>query len=89
MRAVVRSRRFRNEVKRLKRLGFEMKELYAVVDLLAEEGELPPGYRPHLLTHEWDGVWECHIEPDWLLIYEVTDREVILHRTGTHSELFG
>jgi mRNA interferase YafQ len=41
-----------------------------------------------LLTGEWGGVWECHIEPDWLLIYEVTDREVILIRTGTHSELF-
>ena len=89
MRAVVRSNRFRSELKRLKRRGFSMAELYAVIDLLAEDGELPPGYRPHKLAREWDGVWECHIEHDWLLIYEVTDKEVILHRTGTHSELFG
>ena len=89
MRAVVRGTRFRNELKRLKRRGFNMAELYAVVDLLAEDGELPLRYRPHKLTREWDGIWECHIEGDWLLIYEVTDKEVILHRTGTHSELFG
>ena len=44
--------------------------------LLAEIGTLPPGYRPHELSGEWKGVWECHIEPDWLLIYNVTDEEV-------------
>ena len=38
---------------------------------------------------EWKGVWECHIDPDWLLIYEVTVDEVLLIRTGTHSALFG
>jgi mRNA interferase YafQ len=88
MRLVVRGRRFDQELKRLKRRGYDMRELFAAVELLAEEGELPPAYRPHLLTGEWSGVWECHIEPDWLLIYEITDREVILIRTGTHSELF-
>ena len=88
MRAVVRSTRFRNELKRLKRRGFNMAELYATIDLLAEDGELPPGYSPHKLSREWVGILECHIEGDWLLIYEVTDKEVILHRTGTHADLF-
>jgi mRNA interferase YafQ len=56
--------------------------------LLSENGELPEGYRPHILTGEWASVWECHIEADWLLIYQVTDDEVILLRTGTPSDLF-
>jgi len=70
------------------RHGKNIEELLAAVELLAEDGELPEGYLPHMPTGDWKGVWECHIEPDWLLIYEITDREVILLRTGTHSELF-
>lgn len=89
MRLVVRGNRFQDQLKRLKRRGYNMRELYAAVDLLAEDGKLPAGYNPHLLTGEWGGIWECHIEPDWLLIYEVTDDEVILHRTGSHEDLFG
>ena len=42
----------------------------------------------HKLSGEWSGVWECHIEPDWLLIYAVTDEEVLLIRTGTHADQF-
>lgn len=59
-----------------------------MVELLAETGTLPPAYYPHRLRGEWKGVWECHIEPDWLLIYDVTDKEVLLIRTGTHADLF-
>jgi mRNA interferase YafQ len=88
MRLIVRGRRFDDQLKRLKRRGYDIRELFAVVDLLAEDGELPAAYHPHRLIGEWGGVWECHIEADWLLIYEITDREVILIRTGTHSELF-
>jgi len=62
--------------------------LIAVVELLAQDGELPAGYRPHRLSGEWKGIWECHIEPDWLLIYDVTPEEVLLIRTGTHLDLF-
>jgi len=57
--------------------------------MLAVDGELPAGYRAHKLSGEWKGVWECHIEPDWLLIYEVTANELVLIRTGTHRDLFG
>ena len=90
MRRVVQRRQFRNDVQRMKRLGKDFEELRAAVDLLAENDELPAGYSPHKLTGEWKGAWECHIESDWLLVYEVTEREVImiLIRTGTHSELF-
>jgi mRNA interferase YafQ len=63
--------------------------LIAAVELLAETGTLPEGYSPHQLSGEWKSVLECHIDPDWLLIYEVTPEEVLLIRTGTHSDLFG
>jgi len=88
MRKVTEQAQFRQDLKRQKRRGKDVEELVATVELLAEIGTLPAGYRPHKLTGEWKGVWECHIEPDWLLIYDVTDNEVLLIRTGTHSDLF-
>lgn len=88
MRRIAQQRRFRIDLTRMKRRGKDIKELIATVEMLAETGTLPAGYRPHRLTGEWEGVWECHIEPDWLLIYDVTPDEVLLIRTGTHSELF-
>jgi mRNA interferase YafQ len=88
MRRVVQRTRFRNDLRRQKGRGKDLEELIAAVELLAETGTLPDGYRPHRLTGEWKGVWECHIEPDWLLIYEVTTTEVMLIRTGSHSDLF-
>jgi mRNA interferase YafQ len=88
MRQVTQRKQFRNDLKRHKRRGRDIEELIAVVELLVEDGGLPAAYRPHKLTGEWKGVWECHIEPDWLLIYEVTATEVLLIRTGTHSDLF-
>jgi mRNA interferase YafQ len=56
--------------------------------MLAEDGQLPEGYSPHTLSGEWKGVWECHIESDWLLIYVITQEEVVLLRTGSHADLF-
>ncbi|HLH49759.1 MAG TPA: type II toxin-antitoxin system YafQ family toxin [Roseiarcus sp.] len=89
MRRIAQHRRFRDDLKRQKRRGKDVGELIAAVELLAEQGELPTAYRPHKLSREWSGVWECHIEPDWLLIYAVTDDEVLLIRTGAHADLFG
>jgi mRNA interferase YafQ len=71
-----------------KRRGKDIEELFAVVELLAEQGVLPPAYHAHKLSAEWSGVWECHIEADWLLIYMVSDEEIVLIRTGTHDDLF-
>ena len=88
MRRVTQRRRFREDLRRQKRRGRNLEDLITAVELLAENGTLPPGYRPHRLSGAWKGVWECHIEPDWLLIYEVTDVEVLLIRTGRHSDLF-
>ena len=88
MRRIVEHRQFRQDLRRQKRRGNNVEELISAVELLAETGTLPSGYYPHQLRGEWKGVWECHIEPDWLLIYDVTDKEVVLIRTGTHADLF-
>jgi mRNA interferase YafQ len=88
MRRIAQQNQFRQDLRRQKRRGKDVEELIAVVELLAEAGELPVNYTPHQLSGAWNGVWECHIEPDWLLIYRVTADEVLLIRTGTHTDLF-
>lgn len=72
----------------MKRRGKDIEDLIAAVELLAEDGALPSGYRAHKLSGEWKGVWKCHLEPDWLVIYHLTDKEILLVRTGTHDDLF-
>ena len=64
--------------------------LGVVVDMLAAGNELPEKYRDHSLSGNFAGCRECHITPDWLLIYEIANEELILYltRTGTHSDLF-
>jgi mRNA interferase YafQ len=80
---------FKRDQKRMARRGASWPKLLAVLDLLMNDQPLPPRNRSHLLSGEWKGFWECHIEPDWLLIYDLDDRDVLaLHRTGTHSDLF-
>jgi len=88
VRSISQQKRFRDDLRRRKRRGKRIEELFEAVQILAEEGELPSFYSPHRLTGEWGGFWECHIEPDWLLIYLVTDAEVFLLRTGSHADLF-
>ena len=88
MRHVTQRKRFQDDVKREKRRGKNIDDLVAVVELLAEDGVLPAAYRPHRLTGVWKGMWECHIESDWLLIYDITATEVLLLRTGGHADLF-
>lgn len=89
MRAAVRSTAFRKDAKRAQRRGKDMAELKAVIVLLLEDVALDPRYRDHPLKGEWQGYRDLHVEPDWLLLYRVTDTELLLARTGTHSDLFG
>jgi len=63
MRRIRQQAQFDDDLKRQRRRGRDIEELIAVVELLAESGDLPEGYRPHQLSGEWKGVWECHIEP--------------------------
>ncbi|MCY3912731.1 MAG: type II toxin-antitoxin system YafQ family toxin [Chloroflexi bacterium] len=81
--------RFQRDVKRAKRRGKDLEKLWAVVRQLRDGVELAPRHRPHRLRGSWSDYWECHIEPDWLLVWAMGHEELILARTGTHSDLFG
>jgi len=67
-----------------------MRLLDEVVTQLVEKGSLAPKNKPHKLTGNYKGFWECHIQPDWRLVWEQDDtiRHITLTRTGTHSDLF-
>ena len=85
------SNQFKRSYKRCLKRGYDKTLFEKVVTLLSETGSLPANYRPHKLTGQWKGLWECHIQPDWLLIWEQRDNELILilTDTGTHADLFG
>lgn len=88
MRQVVPSGRFKRDLRRIAKRGLEIDALDAIVSFLQHGAPLPENAFPHKLSGEYRGKWECHIAPDWLLIYQITDEEVLLVRTGTHSDLF-
>ena len=81
---------FKKDYKRIKKRGYDTRLLEKVVGLLAEGRALPPEYRDHALSGDYSGCRECHIAPDWLLVYEIVERDLILYliRTGTHSDIF-
>ena len=80
--------KFRRDLRRITKRGWRIEKLDAIISLLQANDQLPTNAYPHKLSGEYDGLWECHIGHDWLLIYNVTDTEVILARTGTHADLF-
>jgi mRNA interferase YafQ len=75
-------------VKLAEKRGKDMSKLRTLVLLLAESAPLPPRYRDHALTGDWKHFRDCHIEPDWLLIYKIDGNDLYLTRTGTHADLF-
>jgi len=80
---------FKKEYALAQRRGKDMSKLHAVVRVLALGNVLDPRHKNHKLTGNFNGHWECHIQPDWLLIYKVTSAELSLYRTGSHADLFG
>lgn len=80
---------FRKDLKRAKKRGLDLNLLSEVVDLLQKGETLPEKYKDHMLTGNWVGHRECHIQPDWLLIYRIVEDKLILSlvRTGSHSDL--
>ena len=88
MRAAVVTGQFRKDVTRMKHRGKELKKLRGAMEALLSGSDLAPKFRDHFLKGEWGGRRECHLEPDWLLIYLPRQAEVIFERTGTHSDLF-
>lgn len=81
---------FKKDFKRIVKRGYDVRLLENVIEMLANRIELPQKYRDHQLTGDYSDFRECHITPDWLLIYKISDEELILYltRTGTHSDLF-
>ena len=84
------SNRFRKQFRLCVKRGLDMNLINEAMRLLAANGSLPAKYRPHKLSGRFQGVWECHIEPDWLMTWEQNDTELTLLflQTGTHSDLF-
>lgn len=87
---IVTTGKFKRDLKLTKKRGYNLSLLSVVVDTLAAGESLPEKYKDHNLSGNYAGCRECHITPDWLLIYEVEKDELILYltRTGTHSDLF-
>lgn len=87
---IVTTGKFKRDLKLAKKRGYNLSLLSVVVDMLAAGKPLPEKYKDHNLSGNYAGCRECHITPDWLLVYEVEDDELILYltRTGTHSDLF-
>ena len=92
MREIVHTSQFKKDYKRLrssgKDSGKDSGKLVAVIEALQHGDLLSPIHRDHALTGNWNHWRECHLGGDWLLIYRLTERELILARTGSHSELF-
>ena len=90
MRTVSRTKQFKKDVKLAGRRGKALEKLRVVLDVLIAGDELPPQYRDHPLRGSFAGSRDCHLEPDWLLIYTLAENgsHIRLERTGTHSDLF-
>ena len=84
------TRQFKRDLKLAKK-GKDLNQLYDIIEQLANGETLDEKYRDHELKGEYEGSRECHIEPDWLLIYEIQGEVLVLtlYRPGSHSELFG
>ena len=80
----------KRDIKLAKKQGRNIDAIFEVADILSEGRELGPKYRDHALSGNYKGKRECHLEPDFLLIYEKREREIVLYlvRVGSHSELF-
>ena len=82
--------RFEKDLKKLKRRGYDLSLLTGIIKMLANGETLPEKNKDHQLVGAYSGCRECHITPDWLLIYEISGDDLFLYltRTGTHSDLF-
>ncbi|HUY80434.1 MAG TPA: type II toxin-antitoxin system YafQ family toxin [Acidobacteriaceae bacterium] len=88
MREIILGTQFKRDVKKAEKRGRDTTKLRELILLLAEGKALPARYKDHPLSGEWKHFRDCHIEPDWLLLYKIENDELYLVRTGTHSDLF-
>jgi mRNA interferase YafQ len=82
------SSQFKKDFKKIQSQGKNISYLETIIGTLLTKQSLDPKYRNHKLIGKWKNHRDCHIEPDWLLIYRITDDALYIERTGSHSELF-
>lgn len=88
MRTPIRASKFKRDVKRMAKRGKDMAKLRAVIQLLIDGVPLEEKYKDHPLSGDWKHFRDCHIEPDWVLIYKLDGNDLYLVETGTHADLF-
>lgn len=88
MRAIFQTSQFKKDFKRIKKRGKDVSKLKEIISAIADSEALEERHRDHALSGNWAGSRDCHIEPDWLLIYRVDGDFLFLERTGSHSDLF-
>ncbi len=88
MKQLSQARQFTRDVKRMRKRGKNLNKLKIIVSKLAQDEPLEPRHKDHALSNNWRDSRDCHIEPDWILIYTVDEESLRLERTGTHSDLF-
>lgn len=82
------SKQLAKDIKKMQRRGKIQEKVKNIIKKLINEERLSPHHKDHKLIGNYKGRRECHIEPDWLLIYKISNDEIIFERTGTHSDLF-
>ena len=84
------TKRFRKDVQLCVKRGLDIARIQKVVALLEQKGQVPLSYKPHKLSGDYKDCWECHIQPNWLLVWEQNDEQLTLLflRTGSHSDIF-
>jgi len=87
MKSLSQTKQFARDVRRMRKRGKDLAELQAVVTTLAMGRALEPKHRDHPLSGDWGNCRDCHIEPDWLLIYSADEDNLRLERTGSHRDL--
>lgn len=87
---IITSKAFERDYKRCRKRGLNIQLLQVAIAILAKDGKLPPIYRPHILSGNYAGIWECHIKGDWLMTWRQYDDslELLMLNTGTHSDIF-
>ncbi|MBF0101245.1 MAG: type II toxin-antitoxin system YafQ family toxin [Desulfobacterales bacterium] len=89
MRKIIQQTQFKKDLKKISRSGcYQIDDLFSIIEKLIHDKPLDTKHNNHNLTGDWNDYSECHIKPDWLLIYKLEPEKVILVRTGSHSELF-
>lgn len=85
---IIYTTQFKKDYKRIKKQNKDVDKLKCIIEKLIGGQKLDPKYRDHQLSGQWKGHRDCHIDPDWILIYRLSSDTLCLERTGSHSDLF-